>query len=210
MIYRIEKIIKVLKIKGHPVFEADTKPYNLNIVGIRTFDNSVNTFNDWIVLLWKYQGQWTMRDFPCTTDPGLYWLKNPMSKLGTAIVKEGHYKGLWHIGMHQGKYKALTQKNPITVIRDFDRDSELDFDSGKTETGIFGINCHRANKNGMSTQIDRWSAGCQVLQNREIFNPENHTVKIHEFDYFMHVCEKSKEVWGDSFSYTLLNEKDFV
>ena len=43
MTYKIDQIIKVLKAKNHPVFEVDTKPYNLNIVGIRTSDNGSNT-----------------------------------------------------------------------------------------------------------------------------------------------------------------------
>lgn len=210
MKFKVDQIIKVLKGKGHPVFEDDSKPFNLNLVGIRTLDNTVNVFNDWMVVFWKYQGKWTLRFFPCTTDPGLYWLQNPQSKLGTAIVKEGHYKGLWHIGMHQGKYKALTQKSDVIVIRDFDHDTQLDYDSGRTERGIFGINCHRANENGKSVSVDKWSAGCQVLQNKQIFNPDNQAVRVYEFDYFMNLCEKSKENWGDSFSYSLINEKDFV
>lgn len=210
MTYKIDQIIKVLKAKGHPVFEVDTKPYNLNIVGIRTADNGSNTFNDWLTVFWKHNGKWTLRFFQCTTDPGVYWLQNPSAVMGTAIVKEGHYKGLWRIGMHQGKYKALTQKNPITVIRDFDRDANLDYNSGKEETGIFGINCHRANENGKSVSVDKWSAGCQVLQNKQIFNPDNQAVKVYEFDYFMNLCEKCKENWGDSFSYTLINQKDFA
>lgn len=210
MIYKIDQIIKVLKAKGYPVFEIDTKSHNLNLVGIRTLDNTVNTFNDWMCVFWKYAGNWTIRTFACTTDPGVYWLQNPENKMGTAIVKEGHYKGLWHIGMHQGKYKALTQKNPVTVIRDFDHDAQLDYDSGRTETGIFGINCHRANENGKSVKVDKWSAGCMVLQNKSIFNPENQAVKVYEFDYFMNLCEKSKENWGDSFSFSLIHERDFI
>lgn len=209
MKYKTEQIIAVLKAKGYPVFEKDDKPYNINLVGIRTLDNTVNVFNDWMTVFWKYKGAWTLRFFPCTTDPGLYWLQNPENKLGTAIVKEGHYKGLWHIGMHQGKYKALTQKNPITVIRDYNRDANLDYNSGREETGIFGINCHRANSNGKSVLVDKWSAGCMVLQNREILNPDNQAVKCYEFDYFMNLCNKSKENWGDSFSYSLIHERDF-
>lgn len=211
MTYTIDKIITVLKSKGYPVIEDDTKPYNLNIVGIRNFiDVKPNSFDDIMAIFWKYQSSWTLRIFPCTTDPGLHGLLNPQNPKGTAIVKEGYYKDLWHIGMHQGKYKALTQKNPITVIRDFDRDAELDFNSGKEETGIFGINGHRANENGKSVQIDSWSSGCQVLQNRQINNPDNQLVKVFEFDYFMYLCQKKIDGGnGDGFSYSLISSKDF-
>ena len=199
-----------MKASGYAVFENDVKNYNLNIAGIRHTTNVPNAFDDLLCVFWKYNGAWTLRVFPCTTDPGTYWLKNPENKLGTAIVKEGQYKGVWKLGLHQGKYKALVQKNPITVIRDFDRDNELDYDSGKEETGIFGINCHRANENGKSVNVDKWSAGCQVLQNREIFHPENQAEKVFEFDYLLHLCDKAKENFSDSFTYTLLNEKQFA
>lgn len=209
MTYTVEKIIAVLKAKGYAVFEDDSKNYNLNIVGIRSANNVPNAFDDLFTVFWKFKGEWHLRAFPCTTDPGLYWLKNPMQTLGTAIVKEGQYRGVWQIGLHQGKYKALCQRKPIIIIRDFDRDGELDFNSGRETTGIYGINGHRANENGKSIFVDKWSAGCQVLQNREIFNPDNQAVKCFEFDYLMSLCDKSAAIWGNSFTYTLINEKDF-
>lgn len=210
MSYTIEKITSVLKSKAYPYLEDDKKPHNLNLVGIRTAGTAVNSFDDTMAVFWKYNGLWTLRIFPCTTDPGVTGLITPMNPKGTAIVKEGHYKDVWHIGMHQGKYKALTQKNPITVIRDFDRDKELDFNSGKEETGLFGINCHRANENGKSIQVDGWSQGCQVLQNKQINNPDNQAVKVFEFDYFMNLCQRKVDAGnGYSFSYSLVNSRDF-
>jgi hypothetical protein len=62
--------------------------------------------------------------------------------------------------------------------------------------GIYGINIHRSNPHNESTQIDKWSAGCQVFA-----NPSN-------FETFMRVCNKAKEAWGNSFTYTLLESKD--
>lgn len=210
MTYTVDKIIAIMKSKGYVVNEDDKKDFNLNLVGIRSAGNNVNTFDDLMTVFWKFNGSWTLRIFPCTTDPGLYWLQNPENKLGTAIVKEGQYKDVWHIGLHQGKYKALVQQNPITVIRDANRDNVLDM-TGKEDTGIFGINCHRANENGKSIQIDRWSAGCTVLQNRQINNPENQLVRVFEFDYFMYLCQKKVDNGnGLTFTYTLLSALNFV
>lgn len=208
MNYTVDKLISALKKKGHLVFENDTKNYNLNIVGIRCAELKPNSFNDLICVFWKYMGVWTIRVFPATTDPGIYWLKNPENKMGTAIVKEGQYQNVWQIGLHQGKYKALVQIRGIDIIRDNNRDDVLDYNSAIFEKSICGINCHRANENGKSIQVDKWSAGCQVLQNREIFNPENQSVKVFEFDYFMELCERAKAEFGNSFTYTLINEKD--
>jgi hypothetical protein len=120
-----------------------------------------------------------------------------MNTMGTAIVKEGRYPGVWQLGKHQGKYRALTQKANITVIRDFDRDENLDFTTGREETDLFGINCHRANAARRSIQVGKWSAGCQVFADPADFNT------------FLGLCESAAKNWGNSFTYTLLHEADF-
>ena len=175
------------------VFEDDSKPFNLNIVGIRTKDESSNAFNDWMVIFWKYASQWSSMTFPITTDPGLYWRENPMNVKGTAVLKEGQYRGMWKIAKHQGKYEALCQRKPCTVLRDSNKDGKIDF-TGEEDTGLFGINHHRAGKS--STQVDKWSAGCQVQPNRALYDIE------------MSIFKASASIWGNSFTYTLIHERD--
>jgi len=192
-----DAILKVMKEKKYKIFESGKKNYDLNIVGVRTADDEPNSFNDMLYVGWYFNDQWYVMAFPCTTDPGLYWLKEPMNDMGTAIVKPGQYPGMLEVGLHRGKYTALTQKGDVTVIRDFDRDNYLDLNSGKEETGVFGINVHRANSKLKSIRVDRWSAGCQVL---------NHPT---EFGIFMNLCRLAIKEWGNSFTYTLLTENDF-
>jgi len=192
------QIIDALKRKGYAVFDADNKEYNLNLVGVRSGNLKANSFDDMLYMFWLFAGRWRMREYQITTDPGLYWLKNPMNVEGTAILKEGQYKGLWEIGLHKGQYKALVQKNPCTVIRDANRDDKLNIVGGKEETGTFGINLHRANANVKSKQVDKWSAGCQVFA-----NPEDYRI-------FMEYCEKARRNFGNSFTYTLMKERDLV
>lgn len=212
MKYSLEKVIASVKAKGYSLNEDDKKNYNLNIVGIRSNTGSTNSFDDHLYVFWKFNSDWTVRVFPCTTDPGTYWLSTSTdgNPLGAAIVKEGHYPKLWEIGLHQGKYKALKQCNPVVVYRDKDKDGKLDMTPGTEHAGIFGINCHRANENGKSILVDKWSAGCQVLQNQQINNPDNQMVKVFEFDYFMHLCDKKVENHGKYFDYILLNETDIA
>lgn len=194
----LSTIIKTMSALGHKVFDNDTKPYNLNLVGLRTADNTPNTFNDWEYVFWKYAGSWEIMKFRITTDPGLYYLKSPMSKLGTAIVKPGQYPGLWAPGLHQGKYPALVQHGPVTVIRDANRDGVLDYNSGVEETGVFGINNHRATEGGRSIMVERWSAGCQVFQD------------YYEFEIFMRLISEAQKSWTPSFTYTLLTEDKLI
>lgn len=192
---QIKDIIRAMTLKGYKVFESDTKPLNLNYIGIRD-TSGVNKFNDYLVLFWKYKGQWSSFYRPATTDPGTYWLNNPMNVEGTAILKEGQHRGAWKLGKHKG-YEALVQRKEVTVIRDGNKDGILDLDSGYEETGFFGINHHRANAKNESTQVDKWSAGCQV------------TADPHLYDVFIKLCQESAEVWGEGLTYTLLNVEDF-
>lgn len=189
----METIINALETKGYKTF---LRPYELNIVGIRSNDFTPNTFNDTINVLFKDEhGGWQHHSFPATTDPGTYWLKNPANPQGTAILKAGQYVNSHIIGMHRDKYLALIQRGLLTVIRDAKRDGSLDF-NGKEETGYFGINLHRAMEKGVTKYIDKFSAGCQVFASTD------------DFTLFMQQCDRHRQLYGNSFTYTLLQQDD--
>jgi len=186
-----KKLKDALKSKGAPLFTGDL---NLTLVGIRSADTDSNLFNDRLCVLMQIDGKMQLHQFACTTDPGLYYRYNPLNTKGTAILKAGHYAGCWLLGAHQGKYKALVQRKPMTVFRDRNQDGKLDFEN--EESGLFGINLHKASFNRYSMQVDKWSAGCQVLANSD------------DFDTLMDLVEQSAKKYGERFSYTLLDEGD--
>lgn len=186
-------ISEAVKALGGVIFE-DPAGYNLNIVGIRSNDMAANTFNDWLTVFYKLKDQWVFFAFPATTDPGLFWRKNPMNVKGTAIIVPGQYRRAYSIGRHNG-YPALQQTGEITVCRDANRDDVLDTGPNVIkESGHFGCNIHRANSEYASTRVDKWSAGCQVIQ-----DPTH-------FMFFMELCETAAASFGNSFTYTLLTE----
>lgn len=191
--YTPEQIKKAMRDKGYAVFGQE--PYDLNIFGIRTMNDDANRFNDIVGVMYMREGRWVCFQFPATTDPGVYYREHPINVEGTAILVPGQYRGSHKVGTHKG-YPALQQQKPLTVWRDADKDGELDFDV-PTEDGIFGINIHRSNAKRASTQVDKWSAGCQVFAD-----------PIH-FDMFMALCKAAADQWGNSFTYTLLTEEDF-
>ena len=192
----IKGFLRFFKKKSYVINE---KPFQINIVGLRNESTTPNKFDDKICVFWKGDGGiWAGKSFNVTTDPGTYWLKNPMSPQGTAILKEGQYIDAYKIGMHRGAYKALTQQKPVTVIRDYQRDAILDFNNGKEETGLFGINIHRASAVGTTKVIDKYSAGCQVFENAD------------DFATFLELAEKSEALYGNNFTYTLIDERFFL
>ncbi len=180
-------------------YKIYSRPFELNIVGVRANSTIPNSFDDTINVFYKNNsGDWQYHKFPATTDPGTFWLRNLMNPQGTAIVKQGQYIGSHGIGIHRGKYQALTQKRPLTVIRDYDRDAVLDFNNGKEQTGIFGINIHRASVNGTTKFVEKHSAGCQVFAN------------IDDFNLFMQLAQRHKQLYGNDFTYTLIDERALV
>ena len=187
----LRNLIFSLNKKGYKVFE---KPYELNIVGIRSAEAKQNSFDDLICVFYKDNlGAWQYKCYPATTDPGTFYLNNPMSNLGTAALKSGQYIDSHQQGFHKGQYKALTQAKPITVYRDLDRNAIFDFGT-KTTTGMYAINIHKA---GLDSQVvNNWSAGCQVFK------------KSSDFDEFMKLTDKHKETNGNKFTYTLLDERE--
>lgn len=180
--------------KGYKWF--DTGDFNLNLIGIRSNDLQANTFNDLFCVAYRVDNQPQLMCFEATTDPGTYWREHTANVEGTAIMVPAQYTGLWRIGYHQNKYHALVQANPVRVYRDNNRNEILDLVLSSVREGVFGINCHRATAQGQSRMIDKWSAGCQVLAN------------VDDFNLLMALCHQAAARYGNSFTYTLLNEDD--
>ena len=181
----------ILRSKGYQVY---TRPYELNIVGLRSKSTVPNTFDDEIHVFYKISPlKWNYHVYKATTDPGTFWLLNPMQPEGTAILAQGQYVDAYEIGLHKGEYQALVQKKPVTVMRDYQRIAYLDFMNGYRETGNFDINIHRAMATGKTKYVDKFSAGCQVFQSAD------------DFEEFMGLCNQHQELYGNSFTYTLID-----
>jgi len=202
--YTREQIETSVKEKGYKWFEDNNnKGYDVNIVGVRNSETKgrvTNAFDDCMTISYKIEGEWQFHCFPCTTDPGTHWVENVLNDRGVAILKPGQYRGSHKIRKHQGRYLALGQKKDVTVYRDNDRDGNYDLDESKTDTGLFGINIHRATSRagGKSTRVDKWSAGCQVIADND------------DWTAFMKIMRKARNIWGNSFTYTLIESKDIV
>ena len=172
MSYTREQIQKAVESKGHKWFEGGD--YNLNIVGIRNSDTHgvvTNKFDDKLTVSYSVNGEMKYHEFDATTDPGSHWEKNLLNKDGVAILVPNQYRGSHEIRKHQGKYEALCQKKPVKVYRDNNKDGKYDMLEENIHEGIFGINIHKAGSRVEgSTQIDKWSAGCQVFSKESDFN----------------------------------------
>jgi hypothetical protein len=181
----------ILRREGYEVY---TRPYELNIVGLRSKGIIPNRFDDEIHVFYRVSPlKWNYHVYKATTDPGTFWLLNPEQPQGTAVLAQGQYVNAYEIGLHKGEYESLLQKEPVTVIRQYERIAYLDFMNGQRDTGVFGIDIHRAKAIGTTQYVDEYSAGCQVFQNAD------------DFGEFMGLCNKHKDLYGNSFTYTLID-----
>lgn len=185
-----KNILRLMRKKNYVIYD---KPYQLNIVGVRNAQSQPNKFDDSIFVFFKNdKDKWVVYEYPATTDTGMFYLLNPMSDLGAAMLKEGQYVDAYAQGYHKGKYLALVEVKPVTTYRDYDRDAVFDIFTKET-TGDYGINIHKAGAN--SQNVDDWSAGCQVFQ------------KSADFNQFMDMTNKHRDLYGNSFTYTLIDER---
>ena len=190
---RVEKIRELFKKKGYRFFEQGD--YNLNIIGVRD-KNTPDKFNDEMLVLFKVKGEWNMMTFSMTTYPGVYWLKSPMTKEGCAILKEGQYPSTYQIGKHFSIEALVQTGGQVEVYRDNSKDDTIQLIESSIIKGYFGINIHPVmDKNNMTVGQD--SAGCQVFKNYE------------DFEIFMSLCKKASSLYGNTFTYTLINRKEF-
>lgn len=194
-LFTSKEIVDVMRKKGYSLFPNGS----VNIIGIRNNSSTPNSFDDSLYVLRYLKSEWTALHYAVTTDPGSTTLIKPINNKGTAIVKPGQYPGMWAVGLHKGKYPALVQIGNCTVIRDNNRDNRLDFNSPIEETGDnFGINCHKAASGIISKFVNSYSAGCIVHADANRFDNE-----------FMPLMKKDAKKYGNRFTFTLLEEKDF-
>ena len=158
--YTRQQIEAAVKAKKYAWFADEAnKGYDVNIVGVRNnapsvADKVTNVFDDHITI--SYKDENGVEQFFCwsaTTDPGKKGVQQFSNKKGVARLVPNQYRGVWAIDKHQGKYTALCQRNGnVTVYRDADKN--LVFDESKLDTGMFGINIHKAGQD--STWVENW------------------------------------------------------
>lgn len=187
--YSADAVIATMANLGYPTKDDG----QMNIVGVRSSETRANEFDDVMYFIWREGDEWLHKAFRVTTDPGTFWLENPMRAEGAAIVVEGHYPGAYTWGSHRGQYETLVQRGGrIKVYRDANRDQIIDTDESTIMEGFFGCNIHKAGAD--SERVHKWSAGCQVFA-REA-----------DWRYAMALCRSTE---AESFDYTLLLESDF-
>lgn len=187
------RLIEAATAGGHRVFQG---PYNLNLIALRAVPGRVNAFDDMLCVVFQREkgGAWFVEHYPCTTDPGLYWLQNPGRVEGTAALAEGQYRQGFTFGTHKRVYRCLVQNTALRGYRDNNRDGSLDLTGPIVELPEgTGIQIHRASSSKPSVSVDKWSAGCVVLQAAQ------------DLDRLLALCDaQARAGFGSTFTLTLM------
>tara|TARA_Y100000593_G_scaffold92035_2_gene182455 strand:+ start:1555 stop:2187 length:633 start_codon:yes stop_codon:yes gene_type:complete len=180
-------------------FWTPSKPWNANLLALRTPSREANRFDD--AICWACHdddGRALWRVWKATTDPGTFQLsRGTTSKGGAAVLAPGQYRSTHTIRDHgsSNPYPAICHRYDVPdlpVYRDYNADNRIDLDGPIYRNGR-GINVHRASAYRESTQVDRWSAGCIVHAAPDTF------------DEMMVLARLSAAAWGNRFTLTLLH-----
>jgi hypothetical protein len=202
----LEELREVVLKKNYRFFQAGQ--FNMNIIGIRSNNSKSNSFDDYLYIAYRNENSvWVLKCFNrFTTDPGKPWLLKPMDKDGTAVLVPGQYMNVYQVGVHgrthaSGGYQALEQIRSMAYVRDNNKDSVIDrklySDPSKIFWANLKTNLHRASKNVIVRLVETHSAGCQVL------------AADSDLQEVLFACKRGIAQWGNSLTYTLLEESDF-
>lgn len=193
-----EEIAVTMHLKG---FKIHVKPFMLNIIGVRSLSQEAGKYDDAILFFRRKTKGWDWMQCDATTDPGLYYLQNPLREEGTLIMCPGHYPDFYKSGPHRGK-SAFRQNASGIYVRDNNKDEYLDLALMNAPSnriaGNFFTNLHKGYKE-VRADIGRYSAGCQVVNDDEQFD-----IAKEWRDEQIQKCNLN------SFNYTLLLESELT
>lgn len=173
------------------------------ILGVRSQADLPNKFDD---KFYEYQETEFIRVVTGTTNPGITILKNGFKRfnnVGAAVLKSDFwYYNVWKYGLHRGKMPALRQVgNAVYVFRDGDQDGKSE-ELGEAKRGYFGINYHTNTYNFSAKNLEvtreniqNWSAGCQVVNDRKTY--------FKQMEWYEKALKNGSQKWV---SYCLINE----
>jgi hypothetical protein len=156
--------------------------FEVNIVGIRSFSQQPNSFDDFLCVFYVDPNgtetidgkKWTYRAWVVTTEPGSTALGSN-TNLGSAIVAEGQYIQGWANGRHRAteplnNYSVIRNDYNILIYRDSNNDKWAQKDTKFLYVDTPGTNIHSSGPNDKNgKEVNGWSAGCQVFKNPKDF-----------------------------------------
>jgi hypothetical protein len=185
------KLKLILDRKGFRIF---TRPYELNIIGLRSDKQVAGCFNDELHVFYTTEkDKWKYHVYKICTDPGSFWKDESGYPKYPLLLAEGQYLNSFIRGKWNGIRQGIIQTAPVTVTLGYDRNAMIDFSNGTNEKGMYGISILNSEGNVEKKYINKDLEGCQVFQNNK------------DFIELMILAEKHQRLYGNCFTYTLID-----
>jgi len=163
-------------------YEILTGDFEVNVVGIRSYVQQANTFDDFMCVFYVDPNgktgplgkKWTYRAWTITTEPGTTALGNG-GDLGTNLIAEGQYIKAYRHRRHRASepknnYSILGNDYNILIYRDANKDKWAQKDTKFLYVDTPGDNMHASGPYDQAGKpINGWSAGCQVFKDPKDF-----------------------------------------
>jgi hypothetical protein len=177
MTYTDEQLINRVK-----AIDGRVVPDKYLIIGLQSKADNFNVFDD---KFYVFLGGKFIMVTTGTTNAGssaLLHFEN-INKEGAAVWKTNEfYTDLYGYGLHHGKMACLRQQKPIKYYRDTNRNEKAE-EIGELHEGIINANFHGVSYDPESkiikTNINGWSAGCQVCNNMSDYRAIIRMVRAH-------------------------------
>lgn len=196
-----DKLKTFVEKKGYVFF--DTGDFNLNIIFNRTSNVFTDHFTDIMYVAYRENGEKKTLSIPATTKAGSYYVQHPITYqgvTGVAVIAPGQYRGVYQFVddyVTWLNYPFFRQTKGMNYYRDFDKDNTLD-EVQYQKNQIFGTHIHRMSNPGVTGQtIYNWSAGCMGAEEPN-------------FKQILPLARAAVKTWGNSFTCTIMEAKDFV
>lgn len=207
----------MLEIKNKKLIEKVIQRYvesgayieEVMLFGIQNESNKKeDKINDVIGIIFKDK-MFLMRG---TTNPGKFYIENPLNKEGAFQLGYGYHSKIWAVDKHKGKYEALCNRwfkgcKKTRGWRDTNKTFTFEESQDKVVSGHFGVNLHRMSKHYLVNNIEKYSAGCQVVWDGLDFDKLMSMIKSSDmylknplptlFSYYLFRKEEMEEIYNE-------------
>lgn len=234
----IDTLLHLIEMKKYKLYEGEYQlniiaiRNQCNNIG----DKYSNTFSDKLYVLYKFNNEWVLKQYNYSTMPGTdftiteSWLVEKNLSLygnigetitmkefaiinsndskyyvnGLPILVPAQYVDIYQMSTYRGQRSFILKKGASQLVwRDNDINNLYEFRPNnysnpeiiKPTNILQSIKVHLGYPNGI--KVANWSDGSHTFSNKENLNE------------FFDLCEKHRERYKDSFTYTLVLKRDF-
>ena len=186
----LSKIKQLLKQRAYRLLE---RPYELNMIALRSKQSKPGMFAYEIHLLYKDTQRWHYHLYKACTDPGSFCPKEQADTFH--MLKAGQYENSFELTEQQGIKKLIANK-ALPVLTGYQRENYFDFTQTPIEQHLEQIEILPAERNKNLLSIPAQGIATQVFRNQS------------DYEQMLKLAEVHIKYYGNHLSYTLIDFRE--